>query len=678
MLCDGAFRAERCPRFSVYFFVGLVISSRFNGDGVVPADSADDPVAKHAIIDLLECMGGDVDRSTKLGVTQAKLDAFGVEAAAYLQWWQKTDENPAILALGDKTGAAAATFAAVRAKIDDYFARCRLAAFDPRAVDALNRSAEEFVAIGKIDLSLSSPEILALPLARVEAGRALPLGVGVNPAFVELLQKLRTDVLAPLLGRDADKLTDADWQTIKGKLAPYEQWQSEKAGAIVDKLGRARVAELVAPAIKDAIVQLIVQDKALEPEANAIAMVDKLIRLHRDLYKLLNNYVSFRDFYTKKDKGIFQAGVLFFDQRSCEMCMRVQDAGRHAAVANLSRSYLVYCDVVRKSTGETMQIVAAVTDGSSDNLAVGRNGIFYDRQGNDWDATISKIVDNPISIRQAFFSPYKKVANLIEAQIEKFAGARDKEVHDQASAKVEGAAKTAIAGAPPPDPKKPADPPFDVGKFAGIFAAIGLAIGALSGALGALLGAFFKLPVWQIPLAFFGLMLLVSGPSMLLAWLKLRQRNLGPLLDANGWAINSSAKINVPFGRSLTSLAKLPPGAKRDLTDPYAEKKTTRNRLILLAVLAAVLGGTWYFGLLGRYLPWLPRSSYSEGVDKTLADEKAAIEKKAVEEKAAAEKKATETKAVAEKKAADEKAAAEKKAADEKAAAEKKAAEKTE
>ena len=55
-----------------------------------------------------------------------------------------------------------------------------------------------------------------------------------------------------------------------------------------------------------------------------------------------------------------------------------------------------------------MTIVAAFTAGDSDNLMVGRNGVFYDRKGRDWDATITKIIDNPISIRQAFWSPYKK------------------------------------------------------------------------------------------------------------------------------------------------------------------------------------------------------------------------------------------------------------------------------
>ena len=89
---------------------------------------------------------------------------------------------------------------------------------------------------------------------------------------------------------------------------------------------------------------------------------------------------------------------------------------------------------------------------------------------------------------------------------------------------------------------------------------------------------------------------------MLLAWLKLRKRNLGPILDANGWAVNSKAKINVPFGASLTGVAALPPGAKRNLVDPFAEKRRPWGLYITLTILM-LLGVLWYLGKLNSFLP---------------------------------------------------------------------------
>src|SRR5262249_45093059 len=186
----------------------------------------------------------------------------------------------------------------------------------------------------------------------------------------------------------------------------------------VEKLGLARLADILKTPAKDAITKLIAADKALEREFQAIEDVERLIRYHRDLYRLLHNFVNFNDFYSPDRRAIFEAGTLYLDARSCELCVRVDDPGRHAALAGLAKAYLAYCDCTRPS-GEKMTIAAAFTGGDSDYLMVGRNGVFYDRKGRDWDATITKVVENPISIRQAFWSPYKKLVRLIEEQVAK-------------------------------------------------------------------------------------------------------------------------------------------------------------------------------------------------------------------------------------------------------------------
>jgi hypothetical protein len=108
--------------------------------------------------------------------------------------------------------------------------------------------------------------------------------------------------------------------------------------------------------------------------------------------------------------------------------------------------------------------------------------------------------------------------------------------------------------------------------------------------------------MWM-PIGFIGLMLVISLPSMAIAWLKLRQRNLGPILDANGWAVNAKAKVNIPFGRSLTAVAALPANSQRDLADPYAESHKRRNSLIAVLVILAVIYALWHFNVLNPYLP---------------------------------------------------------------------------
>jgi ribose/xylose/arabinose/galactoside ABC-type transport system permease subunit len=89
---------------------------------------------------------------------------------------------------------------------------------------------------------------------------------------------------------------------------------------------------------------------------------------------------------------------------------------------------------------------------------------------------------------------------------------------------------------------------------------------------------------------------------MFIAYLKLHQRNIGPLLDASGWAVNAFARVNVPFGSALTSVATLPPGAVRTLKDPFAEKRTPWKTYLLLAILLALLVA-WMFGKFDGLLP---------------------------------------------------------------------------
>jgi hypothetical protein len=76
---------------------------------------------------------------------------------------------------------------------------------------------------------------------------------------------------------------------------------------------------------------------------------------------------------------------------------------------------------------------------------------------------------------------------------------------------------------------------------------------------------------------------------MLIAWLKLGKRNLGPILDANGWAVNARAKLNVPFGASLTGVAKLPPGHQLSVEDRFGERRSPWPRLAMFLVVLGFL-----------------------------------------------------------------------------------------
>ena len=582
-------------------------STRFNGDGIIPADAASDDAMKKVIEDMLTVAEPLVDRSGKPGVDQATVDAFFDEAAEVLAW-SKAGTSADILALADKTAAAFDALIAVEVKVRDFFTRCQIAAFDPRGATLLAPSEADFGAIAPEVLSADLERIAGMPIARVEASANLPLEGALNPAWAAKVAAFRDATVKPIVG-DATHLTEKQLDQIRAALAPYREWKAKAPEVKAAKVGVDRLAEIVAAGARASLDDLIAQDKALEPEYARIELVEKALRLHRDLVTVLRNFVSFSEFYGKK-KAAFQAGTLFLDARACELCIRVNDSAKHATLAGLAKAYLAYCDCSRVSDAgpQKMTIVAAFTAGDVDNLMVGRNGVFYDRKGNDWDATIVSIVENPISVRQAFWSPYKKLVRLIEEQVAKRAAEKEKAANSQ----VEGAATTAANAdqAKADASKDPAGAAADKGKGKidiGTVAALGVAVAGISSFLGLIFGKFLDLGMWM-PLGIIALLLVISGPSMLIAWLKLRQRNLGPILDANGWAVNARCKINVPFGGSLTSVAALPEGASRTANDPYAEKPVPVYRWLVLAVLVVGLGA-WGLGKLDAYLPEKARSS---------------------------------------------------------------------
>jgi hypothetical protein len=562
----------------------IFAKTRFNGDGIVTPASTDDAALGQVITDAIATVGGEPDRSGGVGIAQAKLDLFFEQLAAYDAWSKLSEADPAIRPFGDATAAAAAALTAVKPKIDDWFTRAKLAAYDTRAQAALNHVEGEYTAIGAKDLSAAATEVAGFPVAGASPG-ALPLTTGINPAWTAAIAALVADVLTPHLGTAPATLTAADWASAQARLAPHLAWAAAKPASTSDKLGLERVRAILASDAKARLAELTAHDKSFEAEFAGMVAVEKLCRYHRDLFRLLHNLTSFTDFYAPDRLAVFQAGTLYLDSRSCELCVRVDDAGKHAAMAGLAKCYLAYCDCTRP--GEKMTIAAVFSQGDSDYLMVGRNGVFYDRKGRDWDATITKVIENPISLREAFFAPYKRFVRFVEEQVAKRAAAADAESTTQLQA---------VATTPGAPPRPPGG--FDLSTIA----LIGVAVSGAAAVIGGILQAFLGLGIWM-PLGFAGIILLISGPSMLIAALKLRQRNLGPVLDANGWAINGRVRVNIPFGSSLTLLPTLPPGAQSSRVDPYQPKGSIWSP-ILYAVGMLVL--TAVSVLLAYHNGWLP------------------------------------------------------------------------
>ena len=541
----------------------IFAGTRFNGDGIITPVSADDEGLAALITEIGKAMGTVKDRSGEDGVDADKIEAFYTAAADFVAWTEA-----GVFPFGDATADALAAVEALKDKVADYFMRCKLIAFDPEAAAGVGVSAEKIAAI-EGNLALAADKIALEPIAAPSAEGKLPLKEGINPAWKAAVEKMA----ALVLPAKKASITEEEWNEVLAKFAPYTAWMAEKKGTEVEPLGIDTVKEILKADKKADLLALVEEDKKLEAEALSIEEVDKVLRLVKNFHPFLNNYVVLADFYDPKKKAIFQAGRLYIDQRSTDLCITV--AGPSPEISSLSGMYILYCACKSDKLGKAMNIAAVLTDGDVDGLRPGKNAVFYDRDGNDYTATVTSIVDNPISLRQAFWAPYRKVGRWISDKTDKAAA----EKNDKSLAGFTAAADNATT-APAADGAAKASA-FDIAKFAGIFAAIGMALGFLLDALVAIVKGAASLKIWQLLLVIVAILLVISLPSVFIAWRKLRRRDLGPVLNANGWAINASSLVSIKFGRTLTKLVKYP---KLSKVDP----KVRRRRF-----------WTWFFIILG-------------------------------------------------------------------------------
>lgn len=573
----------------------------FNGDGVLPASPKFDEDIQSFIKNALSVMGGVKDASGLDGVNNAIATAFMTSIQAWLTW--RHGVGSVATPFGDDTPEAWRLLDNLKAKIDDYFLRSELASYAPQAQQSLNVD-EKYIVPAENGL-LEDKVLAELPLSKIEADRPLDLSQGLNPIWREKVERF-AQLIKPFIA-NASHLSRQEWLNIQAILSPYAQAVTSKPALVkvdttipptssIDQLGEVNINKILQSDVAERFKELANKDSSTPAAAEDVAAVERLVIYHKHLYRLLMNFVSFYDFFDLKQSAAFQEGHLFIDGRCCTLCVRVSDIAKHTTLANYSELFLLYCECTRKTpatdgTPQTMTIAAAMTAGNGDLLIEGRNGIFIDKRGNDWDAKVVKVITKPISITQAVWDPYRRMGRLITDQINKWASSKDAALTDSSNKILQGAETNATTTQPTAAPK------FDIGRNVGIFAAIGLAIGAIGTALASIAQALFELHWWQFPIVILSLFLLVSGPSVIMAWLKLRQRTLGPLLEASGWAINGKVSINFFLGGELTSKAELPKNASRSLIDPMKKKK--KPKLLLVFTLALLVGaaatGGWFW-----------------------------------------------------------------------------------
>ena len=550
-------------------------SKLYNGDLIFPPSGELSPEMQNFIQIAIKTTGAQKDMSGQDGINLEIAQTFVKNLKSWQAW--QTDISNTQTPFGENRSEIWKLVQELKPKIDDYFLRVELAQYAPQAQNALNVD-EKYIVPTQNGL-LSDQALAELPLSKIDSNNSLDLVNGLNPLWKSKIIRFRALVASHLT--DPNQLTSQEWQDIQTGLNAYATLISSKPDmqqlnvatkptASIEDIPSNQIANFTNGNLLSEFEKMVDQDNKTPISASDVFVLEKLVLFQKHFYRLLINFASFAEFFSLDHYAAFQLGKLYIDGRCATLCVAVDNIAKHSTMADYSELCLLYCECTRH--GQKQTIVAAITAGQGDLLMEGRNGVFIDNEGNDWDANVVKMITKPISIQQAIWAPYQRIGRLITEQINKWASSKDADIE-----------KTSTQAIQNPENK------FDIGKSVGIFAAIGLAIGAIGTALATIFQAIFSLTWWQFPLVILGLFLIISGPSVILAWLKLRRRTLGPLLEASGWAINGQVKINLLLGGLLTSKAELPANAKRNLTDPLRKRNKKARIIFWSAILVGVV-----------------------------------------------------------------------------------------
>lgn len=579
-----------------------------NGDGVVPPELVPEPEVAALIKDILATVGAVKDRGGSDGVDASHLERFKTQAQAWLDWRAKAKDASV---WGDDTAAAAALVAKLSPKIEEWFLHADLLRQESPSGALLKLSDDEFRAMRARDAAAIERYLLASPIAAPDAKGVLALDAA-TALYRDDVTALQNTVLARALGAPTKELTRDSWRKAKAVFDAYEAWQKAKPAEPFEAIGEDKLKAYLAGPLPARVTHFIDLDSAAAKELEQVDALEQLLLSVRWLIDLANNFVNFSSIYLPKETSLVETGTLVIDGRRLAFCVKVKDRATHKPLASESLIFLVYAKISEKEGGgEHFEVVAPVTGGEKGRLRVGKRGIFIDNKGTEWDSEIVEVVENPISVREAMFAPFRRASKFVNDKIEEWVGsaatAQEEGLHsataeattrarteaEQAAARA--AAPAVRAGTAPATPAAaPAAPASEGLNVNTLILGGGIALAGVGAVLASVFAMLSSLKGWLSILGIVGAVLAISALN---AWLKLRRRDMSVLLEANGWAVNVHTRITARIAQVFAFTPELPKDAKlehADMLPGVDDEGNTAWPLIVLLLLGAAVVVAWY------------------------------------------------------------------------------------
>lgn len=564
---------------------GIMACSSANGDGIITTDVTQDAELAQLIDLIIKTIGSSKDASGKDGIGASQVTEFFSEAALFLEYLDRGKIPPGkskteIMVWGDETPVSFDTIKKVEHKIDEFFAQCAMAVFDERIITALQLKQKELEEMDFTDRNRLLERLKTAPLARINSNLVLTIDKNINPLFVDDINALKDRVLVKIYGPDISVLTQKQWEETKNIFAEYRAYVESKKGLKVEPVGEELLRRYVSGDYRNSLNNLIQKDLEIAEKIRHISNLEKLILYQKYLMEFANNSASFANVYDPEIRSIFEAGTLVIDGRKITFTILITDPNEHKKTAQNSNVYLMYLDITgRHNEDKKFQIVAPITSGDSGTLRVGKRGIFFTRDGIEWDAEVIDIVVNPIGLLESIKAPFIKLTDSIKNQVEKFTKTRESKIET-----------TPVA-------------PSSASMTRDLLVGGGVAIAALGSAAAYITKAVSQVRIVHFITTIGVILLIVLAPSLIMGIIKLRRRNLSILFEASGCAINVRMRLTVGLGRIFTFIPPYPPGSKKKKLDIVAQMakrqvisgRTSFKRIIKVSLITIVLCLLTYF-----------------------------------------------------------------------------------
>jgi hypothetical protein len=521
----------------------MLLSSPVSGSGVVLPAAAGEDQNDYVMIFIREAVritGGAEHPKGSRGLNRECFEQFIHGLDSYRAWRAelKDGNRRELFPFGERTAEVFQASELLGAAVEHFFTVCGIKAVGENIFSDDNSQFFNNEVIKKPENAMDF-----LPLQKINRNGIIKPEEPVNPKYRQQFS-IVMEAIKNRFPSEYKKGIDEDlWGRFRSLFSRYKDWMKLKPEGPYETLTEEFFSEEAVSIIKT-IDGILAKTEETACSIEEVRALERLLLIQANLIDFANNFVSFPRLYDISKRAAFEMGSLIMDGRHFNLAVPVLQRDLHQRNARASGMYVLYVLLYDTSAGINREAAVPVTSGGIGNLTMGKRGIFTDILGKEMDAEVIAIIDNPVSLREAVFAPFRRLGKLISSKVDAITMEAEKKL-DESTAKTIDQIKNKDIERTGPEKQGNAG-------AAGMVAAGGVAIAAVSSAVAFITKTLSQIAWWQILIGLGSAAAAVIFPASISAFIKLRNRDLSSIIEASGWAVNGRMRLTYRQSRFFT------------------------------------------------------------------------------------------------------------------------------